>query len=665
MAPMKTNENIKVWRPSTLCCELLLLLAVMNTTKASAALNLDKDVSTNYSMTLFAVFDGMTKVSLQVPLEIEDVSTPPHHGSVWSWSAEMLDGFNSRTPTISFTHENDTSGFNTKAVLHFDLSDWVHDESGVSADGSFVLKLSNGTPAENRLYNMSVTLRSITEGFTIIEGQSKTPTSNEPGFSAAGKEGLTTAVDMFDWGVNTPPSSESLTINPEGRVIDYDFGSGTWNVDGTCRLSITDGSRPTSTLTGINVSLRSLVGDGYTVINDQTSSEGGVSAVGTKGFSIGADMFDWGVSTPPSNESLTINPEGRVIDYDFGNANWTENGTFRIRLKDGSRPSSYVTGRSISLRQLIGDGSTVISGQTSSESGVSAGGANGFSIGADMFDWNGAAPSVESLTFDAMAAITDYDFGNANWTENGTFRIKLQDGNRPASYVAGRGISLRGLVGNGYTVIKGQTSCEPGVNAAGANGFVVTAAMFDWGTSVSPSAQSLTFNAFAAITSYNFTNANWTENGTFRIGVQDGSRPASYVTGHHISLRRIVPNPLTIPDNGRAGGINLQVEGDVGPWDWTDYEDGLANSDLTAPDAFDSPKMTVSWAAGALESDETGTGTVTIQRSDGSSPASTVALETTVNEAPQLPVAYWPILATVLAVIAVVLIRSQRKRTLH
>jgi hypothetical protein len=261
-----------------------------------------------------------------------------------------------------------------------------------------------------------------------------------------------------------------------------------------------------------------------------------------------------------------------------------------------------------------------------------------------------------------VGAVTAVDSTIADWNEDGTFTVRILDGSRPYSELTGIPLSLRTLVGDGYTVIHGQTSCGSGVSAAGANGFSISADTFDWGVSTPPSIESLTINPEGRIIDYDFGNANWTENGTFRIRLQDGDRPASYVTGRNISLRSIVPETLTIPDNGGAGSINLEVGGDAGPWDWFDYEDGLTNSDLTAPDTFDSSSLTISWEAGALEPDETGTGTVTVQRSDGSAPASTVALDTTVIPAPPVPVACWPILAAVLAVVAVLLIIRQKHR---
>jgi hypothetical protein len=320
------------------------------------ALKLDMGTSTSYGVTLFAAFKGDTKVALQVPLEIEETSAPTDYGVAWTWSPEVIDGFNTRTPVIGFTHENDASGFHTKAVMHFDLATWAKDESGTDAEGSFVLKLANGNSAQNRLYSFSVTLRSLANGFTVIEGQSIAPADNEPAISAAGAELFAFGVDVFDWGLATPPPAESLTLDAEGRITDYDFGTGPWSsLDGTCRVTITDGTRPASVIDGRAISLRSLLGAGFTVIEGQSKTpadnEPAINAASAEAYAVGVDMFSWTGATPTS-ESLTLDTEARIIDYGFGAGPWNFDGTCRVRVKNGSRPASHVTGHGISLRRL-------------------------------------------------------------------------------------------------------------------------------------------------------------------------------------------------------------------------------------------------------------------------------------------------------------------------
>ena len=220
-------------------------------------------------------------------------------------------------------------------------------------------------------------------------------------------------------------------------------------------------------------------------------------------------------------------------------------------------------------------------------------------------------------------------------------------------------VSLRYLALSGYTVFKGQTGGGRGIPASDPHTYTFNVIGFG-GTM--PGDLSMTMNNVGAVTEVSGTIAG-TEDDTMDVRILDGSRPYSDLTGIPLSLRRIVPEILTVPNNGGAGSINLEVGGDAGPWDWFDYEDGLDNSVLTGPDSFGSSSLTVSWAAGALETDETGAGAVTIQRSYGSSPPSTVALETVITEAAPMPVSCWPILAASLAIVAVVLMMSRKYST--
>jgi len=300
----------------------------------------------------------------------------------------------------------------------------------------------------------------------------------------------------------------------------------------------------------------------------------------------------------------------------------------------------------------------VFEGQTGGGDAVTAG-TYGFAVAPLSF--GGGIPADLGLAFTNKGAISVSDPGSAAWNEDGTFKMRISPSNAPYCDVGNLPLHLRNLAQNEFVVFEGQTGGGDAV-ATGTYGFAVAPASF--GGEI-PADLALAFTNRGAISVSDPGSVAWNEDGTFTMRISPSNAPYCDIRNLTLHLRRIIPNPLTIPDNGRAGSINLQVQSDIGPWDWTDYEDGLANSVLTAPDTFESSTLSVSWAAGALETDETGTGTVTIQRSDGSSPASTVALETTVNEAPQMPVSCWPILAAMLAVIAVVLIRSQRKRTLH
>jgi len=182
------------------------------------------------------------------------------------------------------------------------------------------------------------------------------------------------------------------------------------------------------------------------------------------------------------------------------------------------------------------------------------------------------------------------------------------------------------MVSSGYTMFKQQTGGSDGITAAGAEGFV----MIKTGSTALPGDLWVTFNAMGAVTACASSGASWTEDGTINLMIADGSRPASAVNNWPVSLRRITPNPLTIQYDGNAGSVNLAVSSDPGPWDWSEYSDGLALSVLTASNTPNSATLLVSWEAGSLATGESGEGSLKIVPSDGDIPYAVVGLSTTV-----------------------------------
>jgi hypothetical protein len=232
-----------------------------------------------------------------------------------------------------------------------------------------------------------------------------------------------------------------------------------------------------------------------------------------------------------------------------------------------------------------------------------------------------------------MGQITAFDFGGGPWNKDGTFRLKLTDGTRPGSYVAGRGISLRSLIGTGYTYFSTHVVSAPGVTAPGVHGFTVIGDQFDWGLSPTPTSSWIAISQDAAVTGATFDGANWTEDGVFRIKLTDGSRPGSYVTDRSISLREIVPSPLEIPYNGTPGSADLYVTDDSGPWDWLNYVHGFSSSDVLGPNQYGSSTFTISWLPENLTPGEVGAGVIDVGPSDGSSPLSTVEITASIAAA--------------------------------
>ena len=134
-----------------------------------------------------------------------------------------------------------------------------------------------------------------------------------------------------------PPSKDSLTaVN--------------WNQDGTFDLNITDGSRPYSAIPTVALSLRQIMGDGYTVIEQQTSGDGAVNAAGAHGYTYAASGFTGFVVNPTS---LTFGDMGQVTGCSA--VNWNQD-------RDAIRLPAIVAGemgsrfhRGSTLTGILGD----------------------------------------------------------------------------------------------------------------------------------------------------------------------------------------------------------------------------------------------------------------------------------------------------------------------
>jgi hypothetical protein len=399
-------------------------------------------------------------------------------------------------------------------------------------------------------------------GITLIEQQTNYPQLTESETPASGVPWTWTAWNLIGfsgiphiWFTYEDDGPSEPNEKHVVAILNWDsFASSDWqnSVDGSFKLNLSNGIDTNKSYL-INLSLRSLIGNGYTVIEGQTSGGVGINAPGAHGFTfVATGMSGFGFSV-----SLAFDEMGAVTSC--STPVWNGDGTFDLTVFDGSRPASYVPNRGISLRRLVGDGYTIIEGQTSGGEGINAEGVSGFTFTASGFM---GIIGISSLSFNSMGAVTSYSF--SNWNQDGAFTLTVTDGARPASVFFGRALSLRQLIGDGYTIIDGQTSGGEGINAAGAHGFVISADTFDWGVSPTPTLQNLAFNVNGAITGYDFGGATWTEEGTFRIKLSDGLRPASYVPNRCISLRRLVGNGYTIIEGQTSGGEGINAAGASG-----------------------------------------------------------------------------------------------------
>jgi hypothetical protein len=460
---------------------------------------------------------------------------------------------------------------------------------------------------------------------TLIEQQDNYPVLNESvaptagypwSWSASGLSGFSAAPSFwFEYGDDG--SGEPNELHTQAELHWSGIVASDWQnaVTGSFTLTLSNGYDSDRNY-AMELTLRRLNSDGYTIVEQQGAGGSMINSAGANGFSFQASGYA-GLSPAPS--SIAFNAMGAVTSCTC--VNWNQNGTFTLTVQDGSRPESHIYSVALSLRSLIGDGYTVIEGQTSGEVAVNAPGSSGFYVSADQFDWGGADPPVSSLTLNNMGSVTGYGFGAGPWDLNGTFRLRLQDGSRPTSNVTGRAISLRSLVADGYIVFLQQQAGGNMVNAPGAYGFTSSGSGFI-GFSPVPT---LWFGAMGSVDQCSCWNTP--QDGTFTLSVADGTRPASVIEGVELSVRSVTPEYLIIDPAAGDGDAVLQVESDPGPWDWTDWEDGCPTSIITAPDTYGSATLTVSWLGEDLFVGEHGCGHITVAPSGSSAPLATLCLD--------------------------------------
>jgi hypothetical protein len=247
------------------------------------------------------------------------------------------------------------------------------------------------------------------------------------------------------------------------------------------------------------------------------------------------------------------------------------------------------------------------------------------------------APSVWFEYQDADQTVADLHwsgFESSDWLSgvDGDFSLTLSNG-VDANIEYTLYLSLRSLLYDGLAVFEKQTAGGAMITTPGLYGFDITADNFDWGGSLPPTAASLTMDADGKVTGHDFGDGPWNLDGTFRLKLQDGARPISYVPGQALALRQLLPDTLTVINEGTSGNAMIQVDGVAEMWDWSVISDGLPVSEIGAANANSQATLTLTWIGGGLMDGETGTGSISLIRSDGSAPESFVALPIVIEAA--------------------------------
>jgi hypothetical protein len=557
----------------------------------------------------------------------------------WNWVVDQDDiaGFDGAARSITFVHDDpgDTKKIMGKIVLAgFDTTDW-------DKDGSFTIQLKDPVSGvTKRTAAVQLSLRALVNGFTIIDGQSYSPaTAGTEGVNRAGHEGFSFYVESADIslaGVTGP----SMTLDPMGRVQAYSFPGTSWNQEGDFIIRVQDGSRSNeqwATISGVQLALRQLVGNGVTIIDGQSyqpAVEGteGVNAAGVNGFVFTAPSGDISL-VGVAGASLTFDEMCRVNTYSFPGTSWNQEGDFTLCAQDGSeagtkRPISVVTARPLAVRQLVGNGITIIDGQShqpavAGTEGVNAAGVNGFVFTAPSGDISLAGVTGASLTFDEMCRVKTYSFPGTSWSQEGDFTIYANDGTRSTSVICGRLITLRKLSHVIFYLFDNQTAVDPTtINGNPSD------ASYDWSSS---DARVVISNGGGTRVEEQITGSGITA-GTdvdFNLTITDGTRPGSAIP---CTLKaRHVTDPINILYSASSGSETVEVAGDsVTVWNFgagvfsgiesvLSFNGGVGNT------------ASISWGDDALNNDDSGTLTFTIQPNDASAPSCTVLVNVNIS----------------------------------
>ena len=432
--------------------------------------------------------------------------------------------------------------------------------------------------------------------------------------------------------------SPTVNVTPDGgdgktaQISWANFAVADWRDGrvGTFEVQLTDGSSNVRGPYTIDLALRSIPWIDFTVIQGQSGS--GADAVRQAPPFGGAWAFS---ATPQPGYGITLAGDGSISVTHAGD--WTNKSTtFELTVSDGvsGHPSSTFDGSraatgnasqpTATLRKLVGDGYTLIAGQSAGGNGISA----DAPTGAGHFAFSPSnLPTGVSLTLGNMGQVAA--FGGST---SGTFDLDIQDGARPSSSFTGRKLDFRSLNHKVFYWFDNQTAvAATSVNAAAATG------SYAWSkteptVSLTPSGAG---NINATVTRASGSAGTDTP---FDVTIQDGARPAS-VVGAQLKRRHVTPDPLSIPYVAGAGSSSaVSVQSDATTtWKW-----GLgtfAGFDVVPSFPLQTANTaTVSWGAGGLDvNGDAGTLTFSLQPNDVSAPACTVRINCNVLDttAPQ------------------------------
>ena len=139
----------------------------------------------------------------------------------------------------------------------------------------------------------------------------------------------------------------------------------------------------------------------------------------------------------------------------FDDADWEAgvDGSFILTLSNGMDDDIVYT-MHLSLRSLAEEGLSIFRNQLEGGTTVGTRGVYGYHVEVDDFNWAGAStPPDIDLEFDIDGYLIKYDLGNGPWNLDGTCQVKLQDGNRPPSFVYDHAIAIYQIIPDTLVIV--------------------------------------------------------------------------------------------------------------------------------------------------------------------------------------------------------------------
>ncbi|MDJ0761805.1 MAG: hypothetical protein QNJ97_02355 [Myxococcota bacterium] len=233
-------------------------------------------------------------------------------------------------------------------------------------DGTFSLSIQNGTQPVSIVRGLDLSLRKLDHtGFTLFADQSAGGSALpavDPGtyvFEAPANDPMTDPPGTPDWRVGIP-DDVGISVDDYGGLSMAGPGSAAWNETGTFTLSIGHGARPVCYIGGLDLSLRRLDHNTWTLFAEQRKDVTGggpnVPIAETYGFSPSDIQVD-GVAYPDTAIEFDGGGlgQGRITDFSFADAAFGFDGSFTLTIADGTRPVSVLSGTSapgLALRRL-------------------------------------------------------------------------------------------------------------------------------------------------------------------------------------------------------------------------------------------------------------------------------------------------------------------------